>query len=199
MIESRRNGIAKAFTESVQRTLQDCPQEANSLLNAYDISTASSDDEAFFAVLRFANDIAFFAPVLSYAEGWPGKAYVYAFNEPNPWEGAWKGHATHILDVSYLFLNYNEFLSASQKTVAYAFAEDMIRFANGVAPWPHFEAGSPQAKVYGPSDETADGARTCMAAVLSNEMGRRDTIFQFKDSIGLDRLSQVWGAFMAGK
>ncbi len=199
MIEARRSGIAKAFIESVKRTLHDHAQEAELLLKAYDITTTSSDDEAYFAVLRFANDIAFFAPVLTYAEGWPGRAYVYAFNEPNPWDGAWKGHSTHILDVSYLFLNYNEYLSDSQKAVAFAFAEDMIKFANGIAPWPQFEASSPQAKVYGPSDETAEGARTSMVTVLSKEMGRRDTIFKFKDSIGLDRLSQVWGAFMAGK
>ncbi|KAL4755536.1 hypothetical protein BDW72DRAFT_189286 [Aspergillus terricola var. indicus] len=75
------------------------------------------DDDAYPAVLNYINDVLFFTPVLTFAQGWKGNAYVYYFNEGNPWEGQWKGRTNHILDLAYLFQNFREFLSPKQQAV----------------------------------------------------------------------------------
>lgn len=61
------------------------------------------------------------------------EAFLCRFNCPNPWDGAWKGHATHILDLAFLLLNYNQYLSKGQQQAAERFADDVIACARGPA------------------------------------------------------------------
>jgi hypothetical protein len=60
------------------------------------------------------------------------------FKEPNTWEGPWRGFATHILDIAYLFQNINDHLTGAQRNVAIQFATDVITFANENALFPPF-------------------------------------------------------------
>ncbi|CZR65553.1 related to carboxylesterase [Phialocephala subalpina] len=124
MLHPRKAGCRAAFTTSIQKSL---PDAGDSVLQAYNIRSDISDDEAFLGILNFANDIAFHAPTLTFAKGWLGKKFAYYFDEPNPWDGPWKGgRATHVLDVAYIFQNYNEFLDDEQKVVAERFAESLL-------------------------------------------------------------------------
>lgn len=86
-------------------------------------------------------------------------AYVYYFNEGNPWDGPWKNRASHILDLAYLFQNFREFLTPTQQAVGLAFAEDIFKFCHGISPWPVTGETTTgfTARTYGPSaqDRTA--------------------------------------------
>lgn len=201
MLAHRKAGIAKSFCQSILRTLAHRPPWiVEKLLCAYHITTSQPDTLALRSILNFATDIGFLAPAKSLAQGWPGKAYLYHFNEPNPWDGEWKGDATHVLDVAFLFQNYNEFLPPPQREASERFAGDVVRFVNGEAPWAAFEAGREGAMVYGPSREE------CCASVVpytggmaGQSCGRQSTIFELAEVISLDELGACWGDFLAGK
>lgn len=198
MIQRSRTGIAEAFKESIAKSL-DSSELANEVLTAYEIGEDISDDEAFQRILYFGNDINFLLPTVSYASYWSGSAYIYHFNEPNPWDGPWKGYASHILDVAFLFQNYNEHLSELQRGTAIKFAEDLLNFANGEAAWPAFtwETGDLFARVYGSSvSEVKERVET--VKVPSSRAERRETIFKLTSKIPSDDLSNAWAAFMAG-
>lgn len=152
-----------------------------------------TDDAAFLGVLRFASDICFRAPVLAFARGWTGNAHVYHFNQPNTWEGPWKGHATHILDAAYLFMNFDEHLTVSQRALAERFAVDVITFANGRTPWTPFKGEKGFVNVYGPTQEPDAIAGSYDSAE------RTEWTAKLERGIGLDNLSRAWGAYMAGQ
>ncbi len=147
MLGPRTAGVAKAFCDSIHKTLGGNDKK---VLEAYNINADQSDKEGLYNILKFSTDISFFAPTVAFAQGWPGKSYVYHFNEGNPWDGEWKGEAVHVLDVAYLFQNYNEFLGEAQRQVAVTFAGDFIKFVNGK--WPTTSFGTKEgAQIYGPS------------------------------------------------
>lgn len=156
-----------------------------------------SDEEAFDGFIDFLHDISFFAPVLTFVKGWSGNAYVYHFNEGNPWEGPWKGKASHILDLAYFFQNYREFLNPAQQAVATALAEDFFKFCHGVAPWPAVKNGDIRsgfaARVYGPSDEKLTA--TVVSQPYGGETVRRSILFDYADKISLDEFAKVWEVF----
>ena len=198
----RKVGIAKAFSDSARKTLVAQPTAAENLLEAYGITKNLTDDElALQLVLRFATDIGFFAPALAFAKAWTGHAYLFHFNEPNPWEGPWKGEATHILDVAFLFQNFNAFLSDPQIRVATDFATNVFHFVTTGKPlWPAFKTEEPGAYVFGPSKEsTTEFVANYNSGIAEEGSGRKPTILQLGDSIGLDELAAVWGNFLTGQ
>lgn len=141
-------------------------------------------------------DIAFLAPALTYARSWSSRAYLYFFNEPNPWAGPWKGKATHILDVAFLFQNYNDFLEPGQRKAAEKFAEDVVLFMNGTEPWKPYGAES-GARVYGQSE--GDEMEVGYMDVEDEKSGRRSTIFEVARIVGLDAISGAFDSFLAGR
>ncbi|CRG83911.1 hypothetical protein PISL3812_01267 [Talaromyces islandicus] len=149
---------ASRFTTALQGALSTHPSDVVShILEAYGLSATTPDTEAWPRVLEFLNDVHFHAAVLAYASGWPedGTAYVYYFNETNPFDGPFKGQSTHILDLAYFFQNYNEFLTPDQQEVARAFAEDLLRFVSGKVPWGSCVGVGKgfSARVFGPSSQ----------------------------------------------
>lgn len=175
------------------------PIETDRILAAYGIAEETPDSGAFLSVLDYLNDIMFFAPVLTFARGWNGNAHVYYFNEGNPWEGIWKGQASHILDLAYLFQNFREFLTADQHKVGIAFAEDIFKFCHGIAPWPavtmaDFDKGF-SARLYGSSDEGVD--RRVVSQAYGGETMRRDVLHNLATGVSLDDLAEVFVAFKA--
>lgn len=170
------------------------------MLSTYGITPDLSDDVALRLILTFATEISFYVPVLAFATGWPGDAYVYHFNEPNPWEGRWKGESTHVLDIAFLFQNYNEFLNPLQKEVAVKLASDFIRFISGNAPWAAFEMATREVMPYGPS--TKPGSSIFSPHIKENteqKSGRRSTIHQLGEDVPLDELLDAWGNFVSGQ
>jgi hypothetical protein len=133
--------------------------------------------------------------VLTYAKGWSGDVYVYYFNEENPWDGAWKGRSSHILDLAYFFQNFNEFLTPDQQAVGTAMAEDFFKFCHGVASWSPVKDVESRftARVYGPSREKR--TTSVVSQPYGGETQRRSTLFDYADKVPLDKLSKVFGIF----
>ncbi|KAJ5894816.1 hypothetical protein N7495_006507 [Penicillium taxi] len=189
-----KTNCANKFITAIHKVLSSYPEEAERIINAYGIIEDLPDEEARVLVLNFLAGICFHAPALCFAQGWNGNAYVYHFNEGNPWEGPWNGHANHILDVIYLFQNLNEFLSPEQQAVAVAFAEDVFKFCHGVEPWPavsgDIDTGF-SARVYGPSQ------RGQTIGLISEAFGgeglRRGVLFECAKKVSLDELAKVFG------
>jgi carboxylesterase type B len=193
-LASRKAGIGKAFSEFMQNAFSAESAAVETALNSYGIKPTTSDDEAFLHVLQFGTDIAFLAPVRSYANAWPGNAYVYHFNEPNPWDGPWKGQTGHVLDVSFLFMNFEEALTAEQKTVGEAFAENFLKLFNGIEAWPSFKQDKPSALIIGASDKSR-GPAYVAESLDPKETGRRQEIYAFSQAVGLDAIIDAWNAF----
>jgi carboxylesterase type B len=192
MLGPRIAGVAKTFCDSIQKTLGD---QDKKVLEAYDINPNLSDKDGLYSILKFSTDVSFFAPAIAFAQGWPGKAYVYHFNEPNPWDGDWKGEASHVLDVAYLFQNFNEFLNEAQRQVAVSFAGDFIRFMNGKSPWATFGTKK-GAQVYGPSGKGFTSEY--VEGVATEKSARRNTVYELAEDMSLDGLAGAWSAFFTG-
>ena len=200
MVESRRPGLAKKFSATLRKVLNENSSCATSLLASYHIDEGTTDDEALVAILEFVTDIGFLAPTVTYAKSFPGKAYVYCFNEPNTWDGPWKGHSNHILDVAYLFLNFQDYLTPAQSALGQRFAKDFIMFVNGRPPWDAFKPGNELVQVYGPSAEATPGDEAkCTKLADEASSRRRSVLFQYSENVGMDVLSNVWEAFIAGE
>lgn len=199
LVDHSKDGIVSTFRESLTRSLESTDR-ASQVFAAYDITEDISDHEAFKRILNFANDLCFFVPVLNYGHCWSGQAFLYHVNEPNSWEGPWKGYASHIIDVVYLFQNYNESLSESQRVVATQLAKDVIRFSYAHAPWPPFkwETGELYSRVYG--GRRADNTGKVITILAPDpRTERKGTILQLMQSISADELSRAWRLFMAGR
>lgn len=200
-LNAKLPNIAPQFIESIKKTLADHPGAASEILSSYNITPSTGDDEALLSILRFATEISFYASALAFAKGWPktkeNKFFLYHFNEGIPWEGQFKGEAGHILDVAFLFQNYNEHLSKEQKKVARAYGEDFIEFVNGNDPWPPVEGSQFGARVYGPSSE---GITTkYVASGEPAEVGRSDRVLKLGEQVGFDLVMDVFQNFAFGR
>ena len=200
-LDARNPGIAQKFIDSVKTTLSAHPDAAEHLLSSYNIKPDTADNDAMVSILRFASEISFYAPARAFAQGWPNttdsKFFLYHFNEGIPWDGRFKGEAGHILDVAYLFQNFNEHMSAEQRKVAQQYAEDFIAFVNGEDPWPAVQAGKLGARVYGPSSEgqiaeyVEDGDPA--------KIGRNERVLKLGEMAGFDNVLDVFQSFLQGR
>lgn len=194
-LSQRKSGIATTLATSLHKHISG--DAAMAILDAYDITPTTSDDEALQRIIDFATDIAYVAPALAYARVFPGKSYLYNFDELNPWDGPLKGLSTHMLDAAYLFQNFNEDLSEKAREVTKTFAMDFVRFANGVEPWEKYTKEKGTCRVYGPSEK-------CVVGVLEGDgwaTGRRNTLWRLSEGgkVDLDPISVAWDMFVAGR
>jgi hypothetical protein len=144
--------------------------------------------------MELATDIAYVAPALAYARSFPGKSYYYQFNEPNPWDGVFKGQSSHMLDAAFLFQQFNEHLSLEAQGVATGLACDFVKFVNGVEPWEEFDEKPGMVRTY-ESDSIG---------VVENdgrESGRRYVLRRLSEQqkVDLDELIKAWHMFIAGR
>jgi carboxylesterase type B len=194
-----QNNCAKRFIAALNQSTASHPDIAHRILDTYQISEDTPDEEAISSILMFFTDISFHSSTLSFARGWNGNAYVYYFNEGNPWDGPWKGRANHILDVIYFFQNLRDSLTPEQKQVGEAFAEDLFKFCHGIAPWPAVTPGTIDtgfsARLYGPSQKGT------IASVASQAFGgetmRRSILFECSSVVSLDDLAKVFVTFQS--
>jgi carboxylesterase type B len=186
-----KKGIGSTFCTSMSNSFASRAGFADKVLSAYDIHSDLPDDVALFRILQFANDISFYVPsrVLAASLSPSVQTHQYRFNEPNPWNGQWKGHAAHVVDIVFLFQNFNEFLDERQKGVAVQFAKDVITFVNGEEPW---TAGVDIVKVFDPV--------VGMAVVddASEKTGRRKAMLELGEEVGLDVINNAFNAFARG-
>jgi carboxylesterase type B len=189
----RKKGIAAAFCLSITKSLSSHSGLAERLLSAYGLTPETDDEAGLFKVLQVANDINFYIPTTTLTETLSEHmdTYVYRFNEPNPWDGPWKGHATHVLDIAFLTQNFNEFLDDKQKATAIQFAKDVITFVNGKQPWDRTSIEDSRAKVLGPHGnlEVVDDK--------PEKVGRRSIMTELGEEVGFDVLNDAFNSFMA--
>ncbi|GKT48168.1 uncharacterized protein ColSpa_08349 [Colletotrichum spaethianum] len=183
----RKEHIAVRFIKSISSSLSQHPSVATRILEAYGITEAASDDDAFIKILQFASDVSFRAPAESFAKGFHGDSYLLELAEGNPWDGPFKGHSTHVLDVALLFQNYNEHLDEKQRQIAESFAVDVINFVHGQAPWKRFQDGAGR-MVY------ENGTRMYKQAGVNSE--KYESLLELGEEIGLDALLKVWQNFL---
>ncbi|OHE99045.1 carboxylesterase [Colletotrichum orchidophilum] len=186
----RKKNIAASFTRIINAALSHHVDSAGQILQAYGISDITSDDEAFIRILQFASDIGFRAPAESFVKSFPGDAYLLEFAEANPWEGPFRGYSTHVLDVAFLFQNYNEHLGDTQRKSAELFLTDIIDFVHGQAPWQPFQDAGGR-MLY------QDGTRAYKEAGANP--ARYDLLLELGEKIGLDSLLEAWGAFLVSQ
>lgn len=200
-MDARGPNIAQKFIDSVKKTLSSHSQVAEQLFSAYNITPDTPDEEATLAILRFASEASFYAPARAFAQGWPspptGKFFLYHFNEGIPWPGRFQGEAGHILDVAFLFQNYNEHLSDEARAVARKYGEDFIEFVNGNDPWPPVQGGKLGARVYGPSNE---GVTTKYVEDGNPaDIGRDERILKLGELVGFDNVLGAFQNFFEGR
>jgi carboxylesterase type B len=194
-----KDNSAKRFITALKESIGSHPDIIQRILDAYHISEDTPDDQAISSILTFFTDILFHAPTLNFARGWNGKAYVYYFNEGNPWDGPYKGRANHILDVIYFFQNLGDFLTPEQKQVSEAMVVDFFQFCHGSGPWPAITPGTVDtgftARIYGPSQQGA------IASVAPQAFGgqtlRRSVLFECSSVVAFDDLAKVYVAFQS--
>lgn len=187
-IGHKKSNIATTFSSSINSSLG---SHAQALLDIYNIDPSTSDDEAFRQVLRFSNDVGFYAPTIAYTKGLASNGkpvYVYHFNEGNPWDGPNKGEANHVLDIAFLFLNYNEYLGSEQKASAEAFAEAFLKFVAGKEPWVEWKEGQEQAAII-------ESGKIAVKKDVPEEVGRRAEFVKLAEEIGYEKLNEAWAAF----
>lgn len=197
----RKPSIGAAFASHLSTHLTS--SETDALLAVYNLNdpTVLADDEkAFIAVLEFINDIGFYLPTVAYATAAKEqgvRSYVYRFNEPNPWDGVWKGKSTHILDIAFLFQNFNGALAPEQVGAARSFGEVVLRFAGGrkgEEPFDVWDGGEGRKKVAW----VLEGGKGEVREDRPEGVGRRGEFWDVAEKIGWDRLDEVFGAWMRG-
>ncbi|KAJ2901605.1 uncharacterized protein MKZ38_001625 [Zalerion maritima] len=188
---AQRQGIAAAFAKSLRASLASHPDPdaaAARLLQCHGITPELDDKSALLRVLQFGSGIASQAAARALASSFPGDAFLLQFSEPNPWDGPFTGHSTHILDAAFLFQNYNDHLSATQRAAAVQFAADVIAFAHGQEPWKPVRTANETAILEGGKRRQVEGPQAMTEPYrLLVEIG---------ESVGLDSLLGAWLAFV---
>lgn len=178
---------------------------ATSILKAYEIDVSATENtpESTKAILNFRGDITFFLPAVCWAGAWPrlsgGDSFLYHFDCPNPWDGLWKGRATHDHDLMLLLQNYKEFLCPGQRKCGENFAEDIIKFVNGKDPWAPIEPTKPREAMayYASATGECDESKLCSHTTI-NQAQRQDFLVKLVKEEYLEKLLEAWSLFMRG-
>lgn len=187
---ARRQGLATSFARSIHSSLQDHPGAASRLLQCYSITPELDDQSALLRLLRFGSDIGHQAAARTLAESFPGDVFLLEFSEPNPWDGPFTGHSTHILDISFLLQNFNEHLDSTQRTSAERFAQDVIMFVHGQQPWKPFSQSKGASRLEGGRRRYFEGPEATTK--------RFRELLEIGKLVGLDTLFGLWVGFVFG-
>ena len=191
----RLDSIYQYFVKTLQTHLSDKVDDVNTILEGYDLKSDDSSVVAMKKILEFVTDVQFYGPTIAIAQGWPTSSFVYQFNEPNPWEGPLKGQANHILDVAFLFQNFNDHLEKGQRETAVKFAKDVITFINGQDPYPTRLELKRGAQIYGPPGETS---AKFVESEDPSQYNRSALVWDLASRFGWDKLSFTLDMFVAG-
>ncbi|RSM10929.1 hypothetical protein CDV31_007057 [Fusarium ambrosium] len=128
-LSARQQGITTSFRAHLIKALGQTA--ASKVLDHYNIRDNTPDEESLLIITQAITDVGYYALSVKLAESFPGDAVLGHFNEPNPWDGVHVGRANHILDVAYLWGNYDEKYGPENRRVARSLAEDVLSFVNG--------------------------------------------------------------------
>ncbi|VUC36291.1 unnamed protein product [Clonostachys rosea] len=192
-LQFRQKGIKNAFSSFVLEKLGQ--QSGSTFLSDYGFTDSTTDTEAVSHITDFITHIAFYAPAIKIAETYPGRVSVSHFNERNPWDGTYKGKTNHLLDIAFMWGNYNQSYQRQNWTVARAMAEDLVSFASEKDSPPVFQQTKRDVTVYGPSEEDISSH----VVAWNDEATRRNfSLFKLADAVGgLDTLLDLAHGFLA--
>ncbi|WAO91792.1 Carboxylic ester hydrolase [Fusarium falciforme] len=189
-LRARQQGITTNFRTHLIKTLG--KTETSRVLDHYNIRDDTPDEESLLSIAQAITDVGYYALSVKYAESFPGDSVLGHFNEPNPWDGVHAGRANHILDIAYLFGNYEGRYGPQNKLVARSLAEDVLSFVHRVDGLPAFGVEK-KVIVYGP------GIGGMSRQILRWDDGaamRNGTIFELaKEAGGLGKLLQALLSF----
>lgn len=198
----RKDHLYSDFLSCLKKYLSADKEALRPILEGYHLNADAAFPELMTNILSFLTDVQFYVPAVTMPKAWPGSSFVYHFNEPNPWPGPWQGLASHVLDVAFLFQNFNEFLSDEQRTISTKFAEDFIKFVHGDLPYPVHDSHRGGAQVYGGSIVAAGSKKEGAVFVTSKDpksCDRNPLVWKLLDMFGWEKLSFVLDMFIAGK
>jgi carboxylesterase type B len=112
------------------------PDETERLLAAYQLDRELSTEQTKAAELVLASELRFYDPARRIHSGWKAakkNSARYHFHVSNPFEGDYKGIASHELDVAFLLQNFNDQLDERNRKIAQAMADHFIGFVYGEA------------------------------------------------------------------
>jgi len=142
------------ITDVSRKVLDD--ESATHLLNTFGISTSNTRQQAIDSAVKFFTVNAFVRPAIDYTKHWPdsSKAYLFAFNQGNPFPGPFQGKATHTVDALYQFRNVRHLLpTQADKDIGDDFAMALVDFAHGIENIPPFGKDE-KLKVWGPEGKS---------------------------------------------
>ncbi|KAG5661252.1 hypothetical protein KAF25_005374, partial [Fusarium avenaceum] len=122
-----RKSIATDFINHLTTMLPQHHEPVQQVLESYKISSDLDNQNALLYLLQFGSDIGHHAAALALAENVPGDVFLMQFSEPNPWDGPFKGHSTHILDVAFLLQNFNDHLDETQPMDPFTFQHESLQ------------------------------------------------------------------------
>lgn len=204
-LAGRPDNVNASLKKCLETVFADAPATAAAVVKAYGLDPAP---EGTIPVVKYISDISFALGAKATAQAWAAagdrlgtKAYLGHFNWPNPWDGPWKGHATHALDMAIALGNYNQFLGAGQKATAEGLAADLIAFANGKEPFPVY-SGKADAKSkvwYAGVDSTKDESAVVTDSD-ENATKRRSVLEKLAggNPAVLDKFSMAFGMLLQG-
>ncbi|KEF53508.1 uncharacterized protein A1O9_10483 [Exophiala aquamarina CBS 119918] len=181
-------------------------QLAPAIISGYDLAVAATVNtpETTLAVLKLGNDICFAQATSTLAQTWaasgvPGsKAFLYHFNCPNPWDGPWKGEATHGLDIVFALQNYREHLSIGQRRSTERLAKDIITFVNGNEPWQGYDLDKPTSMIYFAEAEGWEDKSELVDERSLEHTRQRSVLHEVASKGALDKVMDAWQMFMRG-
>lgn len=207
-LASRKDILPQTLTHCLFQALSSTdPGTAANITTTYGLdasSTAMANTQASIErVLNFGNDVCFAFAARKFADAWSLAgldAFLYRFNCPNPWDGAWKDHATHILDLAFLLRNYDQYLSKGQQQASGRFAGDVISFVQGGEPWVAYRNGAQEGSmVYNAPVEGELDRSEYVECETPQRTGRRILMHKMEAPGVLDKLMDGWQMFMAQK
>lgn len=115
------------------------PSETRSLFSAYkliSLSSSSTSQQQYHSLLLLASELRFYLPALTVHHGWLTNALrrpacCYHFHITNPFDGAYKGLASHELDVAFLLQNFNHVFEDRRRGLAKGMANRFISLTYG--------------------------------------------------------------------
>ncbi|RSL57797.1 hypothetical protein CEP54_008145 [Fusarium duplospermum] len=178
-LHSRQQGITTSFQTHLIKTLGQTA--ASKVLDHYNIRDNTPDEESLLSITQAITDVGYYALSVKFAESFPGDCVLGHLNEPNPWDGVHTGWANHILDIAYLWGNYDEKYGQENRHVARSLAEDVLSFVNGGDNLPAFGAEEKKVVVYGPG---IDGVSRQILRWNDGATARDGTIFELAKEVG---------------
>lgn len=199
----RTDNLCATLKKCLETVFPDDSAKVTAIVEGYGIDESAADKKT--PVLYFLNDIGFAQGAKATAQAWTAagsrlgtKAYLEHFNLPNPWPGAYQGHASHALDAAIVLGNYNNFLGAGQRACAEKMTGDLISLAYSKEPFAPYSNGLSMV-YYASANDDEDGSGSVSDADGSKTGRRRilDQIAAGQPEV-LDKLLGAFGLLVQG-